>query len=140
MRKGALTILIFTLCLLVSSCGTTQLIVSGQKDVDIYANGQYVGKDIASITRTGTPRKLTVQARYNSQIIGQTTVKRKFTVTTFLVGYITYGVGFIFAWKYPETVFIPVTNSAQIPDNNQSTISPWDKPMIESVWDKPINH
>jgi len=127
----------FVTCGFLISCGSTHIITDRNDDFDIYVNGLYLGKKEVKITRTGPPHKILVEAKFNGQSVGHTSIQRRFTFGTFLVGYCTYGVGLIFDWRFPETIVIPTEYySGDIPNYR----SVWDKPQEMSVWDKPINN
>lgn len=122
---------------LLISCGGTRIFTDQYLDADIYVNGVNKGKKDVKITRVGPPRKVFVEAKYNGKTIGQATVKRRFAFSTFVIGYFTYGAGFLFAWRYPEVIVIE-THGYDVRDNNTSkSKSTWDDPSGSSVWDNP---
>lgn len=100
------------------------------KNADIYVDGQKVGKGTAEITRMGLPKKANLSAKYNGQEVGSMVIKRKFDGVTCLVGYFTYGVGALFAFRFPALVMIP-TNIAE---DEQRTRSIWLEPPGSGNW------
>ena len=102
-------------------------------NADIYLNGIKKGQNYFEITRTGMPKRIELSAKYHGQEVGKISVRRKFEWTTFLVGYFTYGIGFLTAWRFPEQIVIPTT-----PIDINDAYSPWNAPR-KSVWMKPIN-
>lgn len=122
---GKVSIFSLLLIVILSSCGTTQLIVMNYPSAEIFVNGEYKGHGTVEIKRTGTPKKSNVVAKYQGIEIGSTLIKRKFDFVTFMVGYCTYGIGFFTCWRYPEMVYIPTEDSK--PSNN-TYVSPWDVP------------
>jgi hypothetical protein len=132
MTKRLITIL-FLLPLIFAGCGTTQ-IVCNNADASIYVNGMMKGRGSAQITRMGPPKKVYIEARYNGDIIGSLDIRRSFDWATCCVGYFTYGIGLIFAWRFPETVIIPLKQNSY----NKEAVpagSIWDMPPGE--WKKP---
>ncbi len=132
--KGNFIILLIVMSTLLMSCGTTQLVVNNS-DVDIYINGAKSGKGTATMTRSGPPKSVKVEAKYDGVLVGSKIVKRRFTGVTCLVGYLTYGIGLFTAWQYPETVVIPIKDISSIKtgscwDNTQN--SAWKKPLYKS--------
>lgn len=108
-------------CLL-TSCGTTQLVSSNTR-ADIYVNDVLVGKNgSATIKRAGAPHTAVVRAHYRNRTIGTTTIKRRFTWGTALVGYYTMGVGLFCYWQYPSTAVI----SCETIEDAENQKSPWD--------------
>ena len=101
---------IFILSIFLSACGTTQLI-SMRGNPDIYVNGEYKGKGRAEIKRMGFPKKITVTAKSNSEVIGEITTRRSFDIVTLIAGFYSLYTGFLWAWRFPETVMIPVDES-----------------------------
>jgi len=120
---------LFILIVLLSSCGSTQLLVDN-KDVSIYVDGENLGKGSAEIRRTGIPKKINITAKYQSKEVGSLQLKRKFDLVTFITGYFTYGIGFIFAWRFPAVVTIP-TNEL---DKSRKSKSIWLEPPGSGNW------
>ncbi|HRY99462.1 MAG TPA: hypothetical protein P5550_10445 [Bacteroidales bacterium] len=117
-------LLLFLLIVLgLSSCGYTQ-IISEAPDAEIYADGYYLGRGTASITRTGFPERTHLEARRNGQVIGNASIRRSFRLITAIGGLYTYGLGFILFWKYPREVIIPVPYR-------------WDESRPPSIWELP---
>jgi hypothetical protein len=106
-----------------SGCDTTSIAVSNA-DVDLYVNGVYKGKGHVEVPRTGLPRKMSIEAKYQGSSVGQLVVKRKFDALTLLACYYGFGVGMLFAFRYPNNVFVPISMS----DSNGSNESIWKKP------------
>jgi hypothetical protein len=123
---------LFILFLLLSGCGTTQLI-SYNPNVDIYVNNKFKGRGNATITRVGPPEKSNIEAKYDGHVVGSIVIHRKITFVTCLVGLYTYGIGFFLTWKYPELVIIPVEDFQNVKsfDKNKSI---WELPPGE--WKK----
>ncbi len=119
---------IILLAILVSSCGTTQLMVDN-KNADIYVDGQKVGKGIAEIQRMGLPQKANISAKYHGQEVGSMVIKRKFDGVTCMVAYFA-GVAAIFAFRYPALVMIPTT----IPSEGDRVRSIWLEPPGSGDW------
>jgi hypothetical protein len=128
-----LVILFACLALFFTSCGTTQ-IVCNNADASIYVNGMMKGHGSTSITRMGPPKKIQIEARYNGDLIGSMDAHRNFDWATCCVGYFTYGIGLVFAWRFPETIIIPLKQNIQN-DQNIPGGSVWDLPPGD--WKKP---
>ncbi len=120
-------------CIMFVGCGTTKIMVDQNVHADIYLNGVKKAQNYLEITRTGFPKRIELAAKYQGQTLGNISVRRKFEWTTFLVGYFTYGIGFLTAWRFPEQIIIP-----SIKTDNAEEISPWDMPQ-KSVWMKPLS-
>ena len=113
-------VLLISAVLVITSCGTSEIICK-KADVDIYVNGINKGKGIVKLKRMGIPRKSVVSARYNNEEIGQITVKRKIDGVTIILGLVTNYTAFLWAWRYPAVIEIPIKNeSPVIPSENKS--------------------
>lgn len=117
----------FSAFFFLSSCGTTK-ITAGNQDADIYLDSRKIGKGSAEIPQTGIPAKRTLTAKYNGGVIGSMEIKRRFTATTAVAGLFTFYTGFIWAWQYPDMVFIPTEPVEKTKKNS------WDEPP--SKWNK----
>jgi len=100
-------ILTCVMLLVLVSCGSTHL-VTNNANVDIFVNNQFKGKGQTTITRTGPPQKIHIDAKYNGRQVGAMNLRREVDFVTILTGLYTYGIGFFFTWRYPETVIIPI--------------------------------
>ncbi len=130
-KKALKHFFILILAIIISGCGTTDIYVP-HSDVDIYINNVQKGKGTAEITRTGVPKKKHITAKYEGQLVGEKTIKRKFNLLTGIVGLYTYGIGLIFCWQYPNTVYVPVDTEIIYGVNNNRNI--WMEPP--NKWDK----
>jgi hypothetical protein len=130
--KRRVIFLLLILIILLSGCGTSKIITDSQY-ATIYINGKRSGTGDAEITRTGFPQKMKIEVRYKGSMVACKIVKRKFTFVTFIIGYLTYGIGFITAWQYPETIMIPV----DVKDSGKWTKSSWDNPHNNN-WEKSL--
>ncbi len=116
------TIALLSLLLLFSSCVSyTQLIATNDR-ADIYVNGVYKGKGTAKIKRNGAPKRALITAKIGSREVGNITIRRKHDLVSLIVGYYTFGWGWIFYLHYPESVVIPI----EAPSQDGQYISPWD--------------
>jgi len=127
MKKNILIFYILLLSLGLASCGTTKIVTDRNLNADIYINNVNMGRKSVEINRTGPPKKIMITAKYNGLTIGSIEQRRKFELSTCLIGYFTYGIGLLTAWRYPEIIIIPT-----IPQENDG-ISPWDMPQ-KSKW------
>ncbi|MBP7497625.1 MAG: hypothetical protein KA792_08190 [Bacteroidales bacterium] len=134
MERKAFYFLLFITCLLLFQCRPTKIITERNLNADIYINGIKKGKKEIKIHRYGIPKKIKISAKYDGEIIGNITEKRRLNLGSFILGYFTYGTGFIISWSYPKTIIIPVN----LPPGLELS-SPWDTPY-KSVWMKPVNH
>jgi len=133
MRPGVNFSILVIFFFLLTGCGTTRIVVDQNVNADIYLNGVKKAQNYLEITRTGTPKRIELSAKYQGQELGKISVRRKFEWTTFLVGYFTYGIGFLTAWRFPEQIVIPVKRIDMDIASN-----PWDTPR-KSIWMKPLN-
>jgi hypothetical protein len=122
MRTFILSLIVILLAGM-SSCGYTS-IISQAPDAEIWADGEYIGRGTASISRTGFPERTELEARRNGEVIGTTTIRRRFKFITAIGGMYTYGLGFVLFWKYPREVEIPVPYR-------------WNEPPPPSIWELP---
>jgi len=122
---------------LTTSCGTTTIFVNNS-NVDIYVNNENKGKGCVEIKRMGVPKKINIEAKYQGKTVGQYITHRKFDFTTCLIGYLTCGVGLIFAWSYPSSIIIPINMDEVTPaiNNEQKNI----QPKEENIWKRPPNN
>jgi hypothetical protein len=121
------------LCFTLLSCGTTKITTQNNLNADIYINGEHKGRKEVSIRRMGFPKKIEIVAKYQGQTVGTIKEKRRFDGVTFLIGYCTNGPGFLFAWRYPESISIPIAYM-----NPEDYINPWLEPQ-KNVWMKPAS-
>ena len=123
-----LIFLIFSL-LFFYSCGTTSIVVSNS-NVDLYVNNVYKGKGQAEVRRTGFPKKMKIEAKYQGSTVGELVVKRKFDVVTFLSCYFTYGIGLLFSFRYPASVVVPISLDSSEPNSNPNSnkVGVWKRP------------
>lgn len=128
-RTSYIILLLLFICI---GCGTTDVIVLNNQSADIYVNGEFIGKGVGQIKRTGTPKKSQATAKYQGQEIGSVLFKRHFDIVTFIGGFYTYGIGFFVLWRYPQTVYIP----CESPSDNNSPANKRDS-VYKSIWDKP---
>ena len=149
-----LRLLLGLLLLSLASCAT-MTIMSPDPSVDIYVNGTFQGKGKVEVQKMGPPATLDIEAKSHDRVILDTSVSRSFKTETFCFGLITYGVGFYFAWLYPDDVFLPKgidTTKVRVLDawqgGVQDTGSVWGRPMgspskpgahnaSSSPWDNP---
>lgn len=123
-------IFLLSISLLLGSCGTTQL-VTNNANVEIYVNNNFKGKGQATVTRTGPPQKMHVEARYQGERVGEINVKRKFEVITLIAGCYSYGLGWFITWRYPATVIIPTTNETDENKSSEPHLNVWELPPGE---------
>ena len=85
----------------------------------------------------GPPKKYFIEAKEEDVVVGTLEIKRKFDFATCIIGYFTYGIGLVFAWRFPDTVWVPTSenerrqNFDDAPRNSKP--SPWDEPP-KSNW------
>jgi hypothetical protein len=133
MKKLRITFFFMLISFTFYQCGTTKIITDRGINADIYVNGVIKGKKEAEIIRMGIPKKVDITAKYQGEIIGKTSARRKLDGATCLIGYLTNGIGLLVAWRYPAIIIIPTT----IKPNGETDISPWDA-TENSIWMKPI--
>ena len=103
-------------------CGTTSIMLDDKYvNADIFINGEMKGTNCAHVRRTGIPKKIKIEARSHNKTVGQISVRRKFTINTFIIGYFTY-IGFFTAWQFPDKILVPVTDQSSV--NHKSA---WDE-------------
>ncbi len=132
-RKLVTTLLLVTLCS--AGCGTTQIITTEPR-ARISVDGRSLGRGRAEIDKRGSPGSVTVLVNTEDGRREQQQIRRSFTLTTLLLGVLTYGVCLIACWEYPDTVFI------QLPDARRGGVgdpSPSQDPWLlpPPGWQKP---
>jgi len=114
----AIIIPLYMLCM--SSCGMSRITVN-DPNAEIFVNNVYKGKGTAEVTRMGFPKKLHIEAKCNNSTVGSIIVKRKFDGVSLLMSICTRGYGFIFSFRYPKNILIPIidapTESAKPKEN-----------------------
>lgn len=86
------------------ACGTTR-VHTNAPDAHIYVDGHPYGP-YAQLGQTGMPGTATVVVKAADGRSKTVQVRRSFTVTTALLGLVTYGACWIFCWRYPDTVYV----------------------------------
>lgn len=133
-RKTTAAAVAVACALALASCGTTR-IVANDPGARIYVNGAYVGQGQAEIDRRGPPRRADVSVQTADGRSERTTIKRRFTGTTFLLGFATYMVGWATFWEYPETVHVVLP--APAPGHGERPAAGWDQGGDGDVWMRP---
>ena len=93
--------------LMLGGCGTTYVVPSEQ-NARIYVDGAMVGRGYATIPQRGLPGRAQVLVTTDDGRRQQQSVRRSFTLVTFLLCFITYGVCWVACWEYPGTVMVAV--------------------------------
>ena len=131
MYRNRLILIFLFFSLLLSSCGTTTIFVSNS-NVDLYVNSVYKGKGHAEVKRTGVPKKMKIEAKYQGSTFGELVVKRKFDAVTFLSCYFTYGIGLLFSFRYPANIVVPISIDSNDPNQNKNP-----NQSRQSIWMRP---
>jgi hypothetical protein len=96
---------------LLGACGTTQIATNDTR-ARIYVDGRMEGVGRAEVSQTGLPRTAVVIAKAPDGRSTTVQIKRRFTVGTFVLGLLTYGVCLLVCWNYPDSVFVPLEERA----------------------------
>jgi hypothetical protein len=122
---------LIAIAVLLAGCGTTYVIPS-EPNARIYVDGEMVGRGTGEIRQRGLPGSAQVLVRTEDGRRQQQSVSRSFTVVTFLLGFITYGVCWIACWEYPGSVLVAVPPPAggygPGPSGTAPGIDPWLQP------------
>lgn len=108
-----------------AGCGHTR-IVATEAHARIYVNGQLVGRGEAEMARTGFPQRSEIEARGASGRAHRS-VRRQFTLTTFVAGMFTYFTGWLWAWQYPEEITLVLPVPATKAGGWDESASAWDQ-------------
>jgi hypothetical protein len=100
------------------------------KDARIYVDGEAVGVGTAEVRQRGLPVDADVVVETPDGRRARATLERHFTLTTFAIGIVTYGVGFIVGWEYPDSLFVPLE------ERRDDTGSDWGS-AGDDVWMRP---
>ena len=140
MRGAALRSTLLTLVVGASAlagCAHTRIETSDPQ-ARIYVDGELVGRGSVDYdAHMGLPGEMVVEVKTPSQKV-ERVVEREFTVTTFVVGLLTYCTGWVWAWEYPDTVVVMLPEapgaSGEASDERGSS---WDAAPRASAWDAP---
>lgn len=129
MRRAAHTLaLVAVACVALAACGTTR-IHTNDPGAKIYVNGRYVGKGEAEVRQRGTAGTASIVVKHSDGRVARSSMRRKFTATTFLYGLFTMYTGFIWAWEYPDAVYVPLEEPVtQRSTGWESTEDRWTSP------------
>lgn len=128
--RPALALAILALGL--GGCGHVR-IHTNEPEARIYANGAYVGKGEAEVPRRmGPPASMEITVKGTSATVSRV-IRREITVVTVVFALYSYLTSFIWAWQYPEEVFVALPVRAG--SGWEEEPSGWDAPP--SGWDAP---
>jgi hypothetical protein len=100
-------LVLYPLLALMIGCSTTR-IVTTDPSARIYVDGAYVGQGRGAIRQRGRPHTAQILVKADDGRTARDSMKRSFTWVTLLGGIYTYGVGLLFFWEYPDTIFVPL--------------------------------
>lgn len=103
MRRSIAVFSIAALCL--TACGTTS-IVTTDPQARIVVDGETVGRGQGQIRQRGLPFSAQILVKTDDGREQRARAARSFTVVTFLLGFISYGVCWVACWEYPNVVFV----------------------------------
>jgi hypothetical protein len=122
MRRLAAAVL-----LVAAGCGTTYVLPS-DPGARVWVDGEMVGKGQGEVRQRGLPGRATVVVKTEDGRRQDATLSRSFTLTTFFLGFITYGVCWVACWEYPLSlaVTLPPGPGAQVDAySGRSAPDPW---------------
>lgn len=128
--RPALALAILALGL--AGCGHVK-IRTNDPEARIYANGAYVGKGEAEVPRRmGPPASMQITVKGTDATVTRT-IRREITVVTAVFALYSYLTSFVWAWQYPQEVYVALPVRAGSGWEEES--SGWDgRP---SGWDAP---
>lgn len=130
MRRAAHTLALAAVaCVALAACGTTR-IHTNDPNAQIYVNGRYVGKGTAEVRQRGVAGSANVLVKSSDGRRATRSMRRRFTGTTVLIGLVTAYTGFLWAWEYPDEVYVPLEE----PVSTRKT-SGWES--TEDMWTSP---
>jgi hypothetical protein len=97
--------LIALLLTLTAACGTTH-VVANDPAARVWVDGEMVGKGRGRVNQRGLPGSAVVLVKSEDGRRQQASMSRSFTITTFLLGFITYGVCWLACWEYPGSLLV----------------------------------
>jgi hypothetical protein len=97
--------LIALLLVVSAGCGTT-LVVPSDPSARVWVDGEMVGRGQGKVNQRGLPGSATVLVKTEDGRRQQASMSRSFTITTFLLGFITYGVCWLACWEYPGSLLV----------------------------------
>jgi hypothetical protein len=103
-------VLVFTIG--AGGCGTTT-IVTNDSHAKIFVDGAMIGRGQGGIQKRGMfgDAQVVVKAPDGRRQVQQ--ISRSFTLTTFLLSFITYGVCLVACWEYPDSVYVMLDEVAK---------------------------
>ena len=123
------------ICFATAGCSHTR-IMTNDPAAKIYVNGAFVGTGHGKLKQMGLPKTATIEVKSNGRV-HRRSVERNFTILTLVVGFFTVYTGWIWAWEYPDSVWVnlPENKPPKNWKNNPNTPakSPWDEPP-KSKW------
>jgi hypothetical protein len=99
--------LLALLLVLTAACGTTH-VVANDPGARVWVDGDLVGRGQGRVNQRGLPGSATVLVKTEDGRRQQASMSRSFTITTFLLGFITYGVCWIACWEYPGSLLVEI--------------------------------
>jgi hypothetical protein len=106
------TLALLLLASVLAGCGTTHLITN-EPTARIYVDGELVGRGTGEVRMRGLPGSANVLVLAEDGRRRQASIKRSFSLATFLFGFITYGVCWIACWDYPGAVSVDFPERAR---------------------------
>lgn len=140
MRGAALHPALLTLVVGASAlagCAHTHIETSDPQ-ARIYVDGELIGRGSADYDdHMGLPGDMVVEVQTPTQKV-ERVVEREFTVTTFIVGLLTYTTGWLWAWEYPDTVVVMLPQArGSFGEAADERGSSWDEAPRTNAWDAP---
>lgn len=111
MRRSIAILSIAAYAVFLSGCGTTSIVTSDPA-ARIVVDGVTVGRGHAQVRQRGLPFSAQILVKTEDGREQRTRAERSFTVVTFLLGLISYGVCWVACWEYPDTVFVELAKPA----------------------------
>jgi hypothetical protein len=102
------------LMILTAACGTTH-VVANDPGARVWVDGEMVGRGQGRVNQRGLPGSATVLVKSEDGRRQQASMSRSFTITTFLLGFITYGVCWLACWEYPGSLLVELPGGAVPP-------------------------
>lgn len=103
-----LTASIWVLFALLSMGGCTTYVRTNDPAVRLYLDDAQVGVGEAEISRLGMFGDAVLRAEAPDGRRVEVVLERRFTWVTAVLGLFSYGTGFVWAWQYPERIWLQV--------------------------------
>jgi hypothetical protein len=121
---------LLVVALLGAGCGTT-VVQASDRNARVWVDGELVGKGQGEVTLRGLPGTAHILARTDDGRRQQASMRRSFTVGTFFLGLITYGVCWVACWEYPTSFLVDLPPAPAAAGSLDASVAPAADPWLQ---------